>query len=143
MLQRSDGAGSRRGDVAPLAGSPPPRRPLSFEARPPCLGPRPRQVDPDVAAAFARWLTAELGLEPSARVAVSEWISLDCREVPHTTFVSVVGRSRQLAFSIGKSLEAIEADDLPESVRRDTRQPGENQADPRHSAKGRLTCTKR
>jgi hypothetical protein len=78
-------------------------------------------VERDAVVAFTRWLTAELALEPSARVSVTEWISLDCRQVPHTTFVSVTSRSRQLAFSVGKSLDAIEAGDLPASVRRSTR----------------------
>jgi hypothetical protein len=90
-------------------------------ARPPCLGPRPRPLDVGAVEAFTRWLTAELALGPSARVSVTEWVSLDSREVPHTTFVSVTSRLRQLAFSIGKNMEAIEADDLPQSVRRNTR----------------------
>jgi hypothetical protein len=121
MLQRNDSAGVRRRDAAQ---APARLRILSFEARPPCHGPRPRALDADAVAAFGRWLIAELALAPDAQVSVTEWVSLDCREVPHTTFVSVTSGSRQLAFSIGKSMDAIQVDDLPEGVRRKSRAPG-------------------
>lgn len=129
MLQRNDSERSGRDDETPAVPGPR-RRPLSLEARPPCLGPRARELDADAVEVFARWLRAELGLDASTRITVTEWVSLDSREVPHATFVSVTSRSRQLAFSIGKRMEAIEADDLPQSVRRSTRAGGKTEHAP-------------
>ena len=87
-------------------------RPFSLESRPPFLGPMRRELDAETVARFRGRLVAALALESSARIEVTEWVSFDCRDVPHTTMVAISTDRSELAFSIEKPLEKVEVQDV-------------------------------
>jgi hypothetical protein len=76
-------------------------------ARPPYLWPRCKLgIDAEIQA-LRDWIFARLTLNAGVSVSISEWVSFDSREVPHTTRIAIRDGDRSLTASIGKPIARI------------------------------------
>jgi hypothetical protein len=107
---------SKSGDVGTRGRDP---STFTFLARAPYQGPRRRELAPADVERFRRWLSAELRLSTVADIEVTEWVTFDPRETPHTTMISVRDGRWQFAFAVGQALRDIEGADLPRRARED------------------------
>jgi hypothetical protein len=85
-------------------------------SRAPALAPRRRAVEPAVARALCASIRETLHAASNVEVALSEWVSMDSRSVPHAVLVVVGSGSDSLAFQIDKACERILAADVRAAV---------------------------
>jgi hypothetical protein len=91
---------------------------VSLPSRPPSLGPRRRDIDPTVQRRIESWVRGALEAASDLPMAISEWVSMDSRSVPHAVCVLVgEGREGRRLVVIEKACERIVEGDVRSALR--------------------------